>query len=502
MNTTLRLPGAAPHPPGRGVGPRGPRPGPACFCDGASGCTRSCDESRRRTTGRGPFRGGNDGAVGSAAPPGPGRSSSLRPTRRTAATPGPAAPVTSGCPSPRGGAARAPLHLPPGYDGTTRCAGGYVHGDAPRATSMAHLGDGRGGAHRRTSRYARGPGHPSSGTPGRSEDGPSCSLVPDAWRRRCAWTGPQLRHGLLRVRFIPRPVCGLSTDRGGGPGGLPSDVPRCSPARPVPVVTFHGTGGHVQCLRRRHWPLLPPSGARRVGLHLGYRGRRASILPVSFDDSLPTSPPWSDRNGARLAGVGPGPNDVTRIGYSCPPAPTSTLPVAGGRHRVLAARHRQLRLLAGTPTFTSTPPAYLEFFTAHPFTELIAGNLVGSTAASRRGGSGRDRPGRPRIARSLQRSSMRSATGRRCAATPPSRRLRRAVASLARYRSRRAGSAMTSAGRACTSAAVSLVVQLHAGLMRLAFVFPAPSPRWNTVGVEHRRGVVPGWYARTVRASG
>ena len=100
------------------------------------------------------------------------------------------------------------------------------------------------------------------------------------------------------------------------------DVPDCDPARPVPIIAFHGTEDEIVEYDGGMGPkaaaLPAPDGS---GKTLGENpGANGAIAPGSMDQAVPDIlTAWADRNGCSGDPTDTeASSDTTRIGYTCP----------------------------------------------------------------------------------------------------------------------------------------------------------------------------------------
>jgi polyhydroxybutyrate depolymerase len=151
------------------------------------------------------------------------------------------------------------------------------------------------------------------------------------------------------------------------------DVPGCSTARPVPVVTFHGTDDTFMLYDGGIGPdmadLPAPDGSDgKLGDVLADDD---SLIPGSPDDAVPDiAGAWAERNGCEgEPDEGPVADDVSLIEFSCPAGASVVL------YRVREGGHTwpgsdgtaSFEYVAGPTTFNVDATAVIwEFFTAHP----------------------------------------------------------------------------------------------------------------------------------------
>lgn len=152
------------------------------------------------------------------------------------------------------------------------------------------------------------------------------------------------------------------------------DYPDCHAARPVPVVTFHGTADPFVSFTGGPGPkalLLPaPNGSGLNVVQEAEQDPHADI-PAPIGQPIPVQVAgWARRNGCRSAParrrIG---TDVTLIAYHCPAtASVEFYEVTGGGHTWPGSRvSASLASVTGKTTFTvSADEVMWRFFEAHP----------------------------------------------------------------------------------------------------------------------------------------
>jgi polyhydroxybutyrate depolymerase len=147
------------------------------------------------------------------------------------------------------------------------------------------------------------------------------------------------------------------------------DTSGCRPARPVPVVTFHGTADPFVAFNGGLGPkalaLPAPDGSPRT---LGQLGAAASTTP---GPSIPQIiAVWAKRNGCAAKPESTAvASDVTHIHYRCPDhADVDFYRVAGGGHAWPGSTlSRAIASVIGPTTFSISADTMLwRFFQAHP----------------------------------------------------------------------------------------------------------------------------------------
>ena len=148
--------------------------------------------------------------------------------------------------------------------------------------------------------------------------------------------------------------------------------PGCHPARPVPVVAFHGTADPFVPYQGGIGPaaksLPAPNGVGTLGSHpdsKGVRGISASTLPIPIEEAR-----WAARNGCskspKTSNVASG---VTLIAYSCPGHATVELYRESGDGHIWAGSEAMVAIesVVGRTTFAiSADQLMWKFFASHP----------------------------------------------------------------------------------------------------------------------------------------
>ena len=148
--------------------------------------------------------------------------------------------------------------------------------------------------------------------------------------------------------------------------------PGCHPARPVPVVAFHGTADPFVPYRGGIGPaaksLPAPNGVGTLGSHPDSkedRGISASPLPIPIEEAR-----WAARNGCskspKTSTVAIG---VTLIAYSCPRNATVELYRESGDGHIWAGSEAMVSIesVVGKTTFAiSADQLMWKFFASHP----------------------------------------------------------------------------------------------------------------------------------------
>ena len=146
----------------------------------------------------------------------------------------------------------------------------------------------------------------------------------------------------------------------------------CHPARPVPVVAFHGTADPFVPYQGGIGPaaktLPAPNGVGTLGSNpdsKGVRGISASMLPIPIEEAR-----WAARNGCskspKTSNVA---NGVTLIAYSCPGHATVELYRESGDGHVWAGSEAMVAIesVVGKTTFAiSADQLMWKFFASHP----------------------------------------------------------------------------------------------------------------------------------------
>ena len=146
------------------------------------------------------------------------------------------------------------------------------------------------------------------------------------------------------------------------------DPPGCRPARPVPVVTFHGTADPFVAFTGGLGPkalqLPAPDGSNRT---LGQSGAATTTTGPSIPQ---ITAGWAKRNGCAAQ---PTPSavagDVTLIRYRCPAhADVDFYRITGGGHTWPgSAFSRSIASITGPTTFSISADRIIwQFFQAHP----------------------------------------------------------------------------------------------------------------------------------------
>jgi len=148
--------------------------------------------------------------------------------------------------------------------------------------------------------------------------------------------------------------------------------PGCHPARPVPVVAFHGTADPFVPYQGGIGPaaksLPAPNGVGTLGSHPGSKGVKgisASTLPIPIEEAR-----WAARNGCskspKTSNVASG---VTLIAYSCPGHATVELYRESGDGHIWAGSQAMVAIesVVGKTTFAiSADQLMWTFFVSHP----------------------------------------------------------------------------------------------------------------------------------------
>ena len=154
------------------------------------------------------------------------------------------------------------------------------------------------------------------------------------------------------------PVDGITTPDG------------CNPARPVPVIAFHGTDdpfvGYTGLVGEKSLGLKAPDGSGRTLAELGVKATDRMGPPVPD-----VAAAWATRNGCESTPPTetPIPPDVTKLSFSCPAGAEVVLyRVNGGGHSWPGSEFtKTIGSIVGPTTFTinATDLAW-QFFADHP----------------------------------------------------------------------------------------------------------------------------------------
>ncbi len=148
--------------------------------------------------------------------------------------------------------------------------------------------------------------------------------------------------------------------------------PGCHPARPVPVIAFHGTADPFVPYEGGVGPaaktLPAPNGVGTLGSHIDSKeakGISASILPIPVEEAR-----WAARNGCskspKRSNVASG---VTLIAYRCPGNATVELYRESGDGHIWAGSDAMVAIesIVGKTTFAiSADQLMWKFFVNHP----------------------------------------------------------------------------------------------------------------------------------------
>jgi polyhydroxybutyrate depolymerase len=145
---------------------------------------------------------------------------------------------------------------------------------------------------------------------------------------------------------------------------------RCKPARPVPVIAFHGTAdpfvSYQGGLGQKALDLPAPDGSHRT---LGQSGSGTSTTGPSIPQQTTT---WARRNGCSSQPMDTiVASDVTLVRYHCPPgAEVELYRVTGGGHAWPGSTFtRSISSVVGRTTFSiSADDLMWAFFLSHPLT--------------------------------------------------------------------------------------------------------------------------------------
>jgi polyhydroxybutyrate depolymerase len=275
-------------------------------------------------------------------------------------------------------------HVPPTYDGSTPVPvvvdfHGYAEG-ASIHTQMTMLGA-KGDAEGFVTIFPQGQGLGVVASWDDDLDGPDVAFVGDLLdaveSTMCVDTNRIFVTGLSNGAFMTSAVACAYADRVAAVAPVAGirDIEGCDPARPVPVVTFHGTtdtfvafdGG----LGTSALALPAPDGSGRT------LGDLAAANPDAEELQSPSVPTvvrsWAKRNDCAKrpsrTEVGA---DITRVRYRCPKRATVELyRVEGGGHTWPASEFsKAISAIVGVTTDTVVANDVMwKFFRNHPLTK-------------------------------------------------------------------------------------------------------------------------------------
>lgn len=196
-------------------------------------------------------------------------------------------------------------------------------------------------------------------------------LLDEAERTLCIDTRRVFVSGLSNGAFMTSAVACAYGDRIAAVApvaGVTADITGCTPARAVPVVSFHGTAdGFVAYdggMGKAAANLPSPDGKGKIGDNPEFMTRlKRKSVPEQMDM-------WAKRNAcmtpAKQETIA---SDVTRLFYACPAgADVELYRITDGGHAWPgSAFSKQIENVVGRTTFSIDANAVMwEFFTAHP----------------------------------------------------------------------------------------------------------------------------------------
>ncbi len=196
-------------------------------------------------------------------------------------------------------------------------------------------------------------------------------LLDEADRTLCIDTNRVYVAGLSNGAFMTSAVACAYSDRVAAVApvaGITADIANCAPKRPVPVVTFHGTGDQFVTydgtFGKAALNLPSPDGKGKLGDNPQFMAKmRRKPVP----DQLAM---WAKRNGCQNASTQTAvASDVTHFVWNCPAdASVELYRITGGGHAWPGSAFS--KMIAGTvgPTTMSIDADAImwDFFVAHP----------------------------------------------------------------------------------------------------------------------------------------